>query len=247
MRLRIIRVTLLRMRSDVRNKYGTPRSREKIAEVGREITVPVAARVPPSRIEIEAKRFFDVVLATMLLFALSPLFVLTLLAVKLQDGGPIIYRRRVIGSAGEFDAFKFRSMRTDADAVLGRDAALRQAFEENFKLTADPRVTRVGAWLRKFSLDELPQLFNVLRGEMSLVGPRMISPPELEKYGEAKALLLSVKPGLTGYWQVYGRQRVDYAERVKMDVFYIQNWSLALDLRLLLLTPIRVLKGTGAY
>ncbi len=200
-----------------------------------------------SRLEIEIKRAADVFFATVVLIAISQLLVLLVAAVKLQDGGPIIYRRRVLGPDGEFDAYKLRSMRMDADEVLAKDDALREEFEKNFKLTVDPRVTRIGAWLRKFSLDELPQLFNVLRGEMSLVGPRMISPPELEKYGEAAALLLSVKPGLTGYWQVYGRQRVDYAERVKMDVFYIQNWSLALDLKLLLLTPIRVLKGTGAY
>jgi len=193
------------------------------------------------------KALLDVLVATVLLIALSPLLALVVLAVKLQDGGPIIYRRRVVGSQGEFDAYKFRSMQVDADGVLAQDLGLRMEFEKNYKLTADPRVTRVGAWLRKFSLDELPQLFNVLRGQMSLVGPRMISLPELEKYGEAKMLLLTVKPGLTGYWQVYGRQRVDYAERVRMDIFYIQNWSLVLDLKLLLLTPMRVLKGTGAY
>jgi len=193
------------------------------------------------------KALLDVLVATVLLIALSPLLALVVLAVKLQDGGPIIYRRRVVGSQGEFDAYKFRSMQVDADGVLAQDLGLRMEFEKNYKLTADPRVTRVGAWLRKFSLDELPQLFNVLRGQMSLVGQRMISLPELEKYGEAKMLLLTVKPGLTGYWQVYGRQRVDYAERVRMDIFYIQNWSLVLDLKLLLLTPMRVLKGTGAY
>jgi lipopolysaccharide/colanic/teichoic acid biosynthesis glycosyltransferase len=235
------------MKIDRDEKYESASSRAEIAELGSQITTSVDARVPSSQIGFEAKAVFDVVFATILLIALCPLLILALLAVKLQDGGPIIYRRRVIGPDGEFDAYKFRSMRTDADAVLRQDVALRQQFEKNFKLPADPRVTRVGAWLRKFSLDELPQLFNVLRGQMSLVGPRMISPPELEKYGDAKALLLSVKPGLTGYWQVYGRQRVDYAERVRMDVFYIQNWSLVLDLKLLLLTPMRVLKGTGAY
>ena len=200
-----------------------------------------------SRCGMGVKALLDVLVATVLLIALSPLLALVVLAVKLQDGGPIIYRRRVVGSQGEFDAYKFRSMQVDADGVLAQDLGLRMEFEKNYKLTADPRVTRVGAWLRKFSLDELPQLFNVLRGQMSLVGPRMISLPELEKYGEAKMLLLTVKPGLTGYWQVYGRQRVDYAERVRMDIFYIQNWSLVLDLKLLLLTPMRVLKGTGAY
>lgn len=197
--------------------------------------------------KIVLKRAFDLVLAVLFLAVLSPLLGIIALFVKLQDGGPIIYRRRVVGQSDTFDAFKFRSMRVDADEILVNDPDLLRQFEKNVKLVADPRVTRVGSFLRKFSLDELPQLMNVLMGQMSLVGPRMISPPELERYRNAKALLLSVKPGLTGYWQVYGRQRVEYAERVRMDIFYIQNWSLALDLKLLLLTPIRVLKGTGAY
>ena len=218
-----------------------------LSEIEKQHQIFLSERMRSSRFEIEVKRSLDLTLATVLLIALSPLLALVVLAVKLQDGGPIIYRRRVVGSQGEFDAYKFRSMQVDADGVLARDLGLRMEFEKNYKLTADPRVTRVGAWLRKFSLDELPQLFNVLRGQMSLVGPRMISLPELEKYGEAKTLLLTVKPGLTGYWQVYGRQRVDYSERVRMDIFYIQNWSLTLDLKLLLLTPMRVLKGTGAY
>ena len=204
-------------------------------------------RIRASCLEVGIKRWLDILLAIVLLITLSPLLAVVALAVKLQDRGSIIYRRRVVGCQGEFDAYKFRTMQMDADIVLARDLALRKEFERNFKLVVDPRVTRVGSWLRKFSIDELPQLFNVLRGQMSLVGPRMISPPELEKYSDAKALLLSVKPGLTGYWQVYGRQRVDYAERVKMDMFYVENWSLALDLKLLLMTPMRVLKGTGAY
>lgn len=193
------------------------------------------------------KRVLDVLLGAILLAAFLPLFALVAIAIKQEDRGSVIYRRRVLGCRSTFNAYKFRSMTVDADSILQDDERLRTEFEKNFKLVVDPRVTKIGAWLRKFSLDELPQLFNVLLGQMSLVGPRMISPPELEKYGEARALLLSVKPGLTGYWQVYGRQRVDYAERVKMDVFYIQNWSLWLDLKLLLMTPMRVLKGTGAY
>lgn len=206
-----------------------------------------ASVIPKSTAKAFIKRALDLGTATILLAILAPILVVIALLVKLHDGGPIIHRRRVVGRSGNFDAYKFRSMRVDADAILANDAALRRQFETNVKLVADPRVTAVGAFLRKFSLDELPQLVNVLMGQMSLVGPRMISPPELERYGEAKALLLSVRPGLTGYWQVYGRQRVDYAERVRMDVLYIQNWSLALDLKLLLLTPMRVLKGTGAY
>jgi lipopolysaccharide/colanic/teichoic acid biosynthesis glycosyltransferase len=189
----------------------------------------------------------DLIVAGILILLLSPLFVVLGLLVALEDGWPVFYRRRVIGRDGEFDAYKFRSMRKNADAILTADAALKQEFERNFKLKRDPRVTRMGSALRKFSLDELPQLFNVLKGQMSLVGPRMISPPELEKYGPFKELLLTVKPGLTGYWQVNGRQAVDYAERVKLDLYYINNWNLVLDLKILFKTPYAVLKREGAY
>jgi lipopolysaccharide/colanic/teichoic acid biosynthesis glycosyltransferase len=164
-----------------------------------------------------------------------------------EDGRPIIYRRRVIGRGGQFDAFKFRTMRRDADSVLANDPVLLEEYQRNFKLTHDPRVTKLGAVLRKFSIDELPQLFNVLRGQMSLVGPRMITAAELAKYGNYQNLLLSSKPGLTGYWQVFGRQNVSYEERVRMDVYYLANWSFWMDLRLLLRTPLKVLKMEGAW
>jgi lipopolysaccharide/colanic/teichoic acid biosynthesis glycosyltransferase len=124
---------------------------------------------------------------------------------------------------------------------------MQAAFRDNFKLKSDPRVTKLGTILRRLSLDELPQLFNVLIGQMSLVGPRMITAAELQKYGEHQSLLLTVKPGLTGYWQVHGRQEVTYDERVRMDIEYIRSRTLRKDLRLLLLTPIRVLRGRGAY
>jgi lipopolysaccharide/colanic/teichoic acid biosynthesis glycosyltransferase len=193
------------------------------------------------------KRALDLLLAFGLILLLSPLLVMVGLLVFLEDGWPIIYRRRVVGKEGQFDAYKFRSMRKDADAILGANPALKEEFERNFKLKRDPRVTRVGSVLRKLSFDELPQLFNVLCGQMSLVGPRMISPEELEKYGPNKEVLLSVKPGLTGYWQVNGRQEVDYEERVRMDLHYIYNWSLAMDLKILFKTPYAVLKREGAY
>jgi len=114
-------------------------------------------------------------------------------------------------------------------------------------LQDDPRVTPFGRFLRRTSLDELPQLWNVLKGEMSLVGPRMITPPELNKYGEAAWIFNCMKPGLTGYWQVHGRQGVSYERRIEMDVFYVENWSPALDVAILLKTPLRVLRGAGAY
>ena len=193
------------------------------------------------------KRVVDVAGSVILIVVLSPAFLLTGLLVLLIEGTPMIYRRRVVGPGGEFDAFKFRTMHRDADRQLERDESLRQAFHENFKLRCDPRVTRLGAVLRKFSLDELPQLCNVLMGQMTLVGPRMITAPELEKYGEHQYELRKVKPGLTGYWQVYGRQEVSYAERVEMDLEYIRNRSLWMDFKLLGLTPIRVIRGRGAY
>jgi lipopolysaccharide/colanic/teichoic acid biosynthesis glycosyltransferase len=220
---------------------GIPSSEENHTEG---LAAPLPIR---SRTSLAAKRLLDVLVAAASLILLSPVLAIIALLVKLQDWGPVIHRRRVVGPAGEFDAYKFRSMRVDADLILARNPSLRDEFEKNFKLVSDPRVTRIGSWLRKLSLDELPQLLNVLRGEMSLVGPRMITAPELAKYGNAQKLLLTVKPGLTGYWQVYGRQEVAYTKRVQMDVLYIENWSLMLDLKLLALTPVRVIKGIGAY
>jgi len=193
------------------------------------------------------KDCIDRVGAGLLIVVLAPVMLLVCVLVLLDDGWPVIYRRRVVGQAGEFDAYKFRSMRKDAGAILAENPDLREEFERNFKLKEDPRKTAVGKMLRKLSLDELPQLFNVLKGQMSLVGPRMISPAELEKYGSHKELLLTVKPGLTGYWQVNGRQEVNYEERVGMDLHYINNWSLAMDLKILFKTPYAVLKRKGAY
>jgi lipopolysaccharide/colanic/teichoic acid biosynthesis glycosyltransferase len=206
-----------------------------------------SALVSERQFERLLKRCLDFVGAATLILILLPLFAILGLLVLFDDGTPVFYRRRVVGSDGEFDAFKFRSMRRDADEVLRDDPALKAEFEENFKLKSDPRLTKIGAILRKYSLDELPQLFNVLLGQMSLVGPRMITAPELEKYGQFEELLLSVRPGITGYWQVNGRQDVAYKERVAMDVQYIENWSLWLDLKILFLTPVKVFKREGAY
>lgn len=193
------------------------------------------------------KSCLDYVGAGVLIVLLSPLFLMVGVLVALEGGWPVLYRRRVVGTRGEFDAFKFRSMRQDADVILAADPILRAEFEQNFKLKNDPRLTRLGSFLRRSSLDELPQLFNVLKGQMSLVGPRMKTPTEIEKYGCYKELLLTVKPGITGYWQVQGRQDTSYDDRIRMDMYYIQNWSLAMDLRILLKTPLKVLRKEGAY
>jgi lipopolysaccharide/colanic/teichoic acid biosynthesis glycosyltransferase len=183
------------------------------------------------------KAILDRLGAAVLLIILTPLLLVIALLVRVTSPGPVIYRRLVLGCGGRpFDAFKFRSMVVDADELLRARAELRAAFEANVKIPDDPRVTRLGRWLRRSSLDELPQLVNVLYGQMSLVGPRMISPEEASRYGTALEKRLRVKPGLTGLWQVSGRQEVDYAQRIALDLHYIDNWSLLLDLVILLKT-----------
>jgi lipopolysaccharide/colanic/teichoic acid biosynthesis glycosyltransferase len=193
------------------------------------------------------KRAIDVVGAATLLCLLSPLLLFIAVVIAITDGFPIIYLRQVVGVKQDFAAYKFRTMCRNADAILQASPELRETFTHNFKLQLDPRITRVGSWLRKYSLDELPQLMNVLRGQMSLVGPRMITAQELSKYGEYQSVLISVQPGLTGYWQTRGRQDVSYEERVQMDMYYITHWTLGLDLNILLRTPWTVIKGKGAY
>lgn len=193
------------------------------------------------------KRAIDLLGALTVVCILFPVLFGIAVLILITDGSPILYLRRVVGARREFDAYKFRTMCRDADAILEVNHELREIFSKNFKLQSDPRVTSIGAWLRKYSLDELPQLLNVMKGEMSLVGPRMITAQELSKYGEYQELLTSVKPGLTGYWQVKGRQSVSYEERVRMDVYYITHWSLGLDFQILLRTPWEVIKGKGAY
>ncbi len=182
------------------------------------------------------------------LILISPLLLILGVVIRLDSPGPIIYRRRVMGLGGrEFDAYKFRTMAVDGEAILEAHPELRAELEQNHKLKNDPRVTRVGCFLRKYSLDELPQLVNVLRGQMSLVGPRMISPTEMAEYGAWGANLLTVRPGLTGLWQVSGRADVPYDERVRMDMHYIRNWTIWLDLQILFQTIPAVLRGRGAY
>jgi exopolysaccharide production protein ExoY len=211
-----------------------------------EIQQPLVA-APLSAVGAFLKRSVDIVGASVLFLLTLPFIAILAILIKANDGGPMFYRRRVVGPDGQFDAFKLRTMRADADAVLRQDAALRRQFEINFKLEKDPRVTAFGRFLRRTSLDELPQLWNVLRGQMSLVGPRMITAGELPKFGDNAWIFQAVKPGLTGYWQVEGRQQVSYDQRVEMDLFYVNHWSLLLDLKIILKTPFGVIRGTGAH
>ncbi len=182
------------------------------------------------------------------LIALLPVLLALGVLVKLDSPGPIIHRRRVVGVNGKpFDAFKFRTMYVNGDELLNANPALKAELAKNHKLKDDPRVTRIGHFMRKFSLDELPQLFNVLRREMSLVGPRMITEKEIEKYDRWDMNLLTVQPGITGLWQVSGRSDVSYEDRVRLDMYYIRNWNIWLDLQLLIQTIPAVLRGRGAY
>ncbi|HYE15953.1 MAG TPA: sugar transferase [Pyrinomonadaceae bacterium] len=193
------------------------------------------------------KRALDVAVAALLLVAALPLLAAVALLVKATSSGPVFFRHRRLGLGGaEFDCLKFRTMVVGADEQLRRNEFLRRQFEQSYKLKHDPRITPVGAFLRRTSLDELPQLLHVLRGEMSLVGPRPIIRPELEKYSIYGAKLLTVKPGLSGLWQVCGRSDTTYPQRVMMDMHYIDHRSLSLDLRLLLRTVGAVIRKSGA-
>jgi lipopolysaccharide/colanic/teichoic acid biosynthesis glycosyltransferase len=194
------------------------------------------------------KRIIDVVLASVLLILATPLMCLIALLIKVTSPGGVIFKQRRLGQSGrEFWCYKFRTMIANAEAQLQQRADLRRQFEESYKIKGDPRVTLLGRFLRKTSLDELPQLYNVLRGELSLIGPRAIVPLELAKYGRYGQRLLSVRPGLSGFWQVCGRSDTTYDQRVQMDMFYIANRSVALDLKLIALTAYTILRGRGAY
>ncbi|MBW4061376.1 sugar transferase [Candidatus Saccharibacteria bacterium] len=209
-----------------------------------------------------AKRVFDVIGATFGLLLLSPLLLVLAVIVKVSDHkGPILYgHRRLSRAGGEVFVLKFRSMKwaystganrpykTAEAAFIAMDRPdLAREFQANQKVAHDPRVTRLGNWLRRSSLDELPQLINVLRGDMSLVGPRPIMPDELERYGEYGASFLALKPGITGLWQISGRSDLGYDQRVKLDIYYIENWTLFLDIRILIKTVFTITSGRGAY
>lgn len=197
------------------------------------------------------KRIFDIIGAISIIIILSPLLLYISLKVK-KDGGPAIYGHERIGKGGvSFKCLKFRSMVMNSKEVLEelliRDPMAKKEWDETFKLKNDPRVTKIGGVLRRTSLDELPQLFNVLKGEMSLVGPRPIITAELERYNEEVDYYLLSKPGMTGLWQVSGRSDVDYETRVYLDAWYVKNWSMWNDIAILFKTIGVVLKKDGAY
>lgn len=226
-------------------------SDRKIAVAGDDLTVLL---VGPGLVPLHerwSKRLLDIVGAAVLLVMAAPLMLALALVIRL-DGGPAMFRHRRIGANGRpFPCLKFRTMHVNAQEMLRRHLAAnpqaRAEWEARFKLRDDPRVTRLGSFLRRSSLDELPQLFNVLAGHMSLVGPRPIIRDEIPRYGQHFQLYALCRPGLTGLWQISGRSDVDYDERVELDRRYVSEWSLWNDLRIMLLTPVSLLARSGAY
>ena len=194
------------------------------------------------------KRSFDIISASIGILFLLPLFIVLAILVKLDSKGPIFFSHKRIGKNGKIiGIYKFRSMVSNSEEIFKNfTEEQKKEFEKNFKLDDDPRITKIGGFLRKTSLDELPQLLNIIKCDMSVVGPRPIVRAEVEKYGVCADKLFSVKPGLTGFWQANGRSDTTYEERVQMDMYYIDNRSFLLDIRIILKTVISVIRKEGA-
>jgi exopolysaccharide biosynthesis polyprenyl glycosylphosphotransferase len=204
-------------------------------------------RLSPAELAMKTVLDYGICLAA--LVPLLPAFATIALLIVLDSPGPVFYRRRVLGVGGkEFDAFKFRTMFVNGGEILARSPTHLAQLRADHKLKNDPRITAVGRWLRRYSLDELPQLLNVLLGQMSLVGPRMLTREETARYGRLRLNLLTVKPGLTGLWQVSGRSELSYEERVRLDMHYIRNYTIWRDLEILFVQTLpAILRGRGAY
>ena len=219
---------------------------------------PIQEAIHISKRYLYMKRVLDVMLTLLFLPLLGSITLIVAVAIRLDSPGPIFFRQKRVGQIGiEFTLYKFRSMHVDNNDAIHREAVKKYMNGETlhdstysnhtYKLVCDPRITRVGRFLRKTSLDELPQFINVLRGEMSLAGPRPPLEYEVEEYSERDSLRLCGKPGLTGMWQVYGRSRVSFKEMVEMDIAYLQQQSIWQDLKLMLLTiPVMIMQRGGA-
>jgi lipopolysaccharide/colanic/teichoic acid biosynthesis glycosyltransferase len=193
-------------------------------------------------VESASKRALDLIAATCLLAVALPLLAASAIAIRLDSNGPVIFRPKRVGCGGRvFTMYKLRTMFADAEARLPQLSDRNQGGRRLIRIPDDPRITRVGKFLRSTSIDELPQLLNVIRGEMSLVGPRPQAPEEVALYSETERGRLSVRPGITGLWQVRARQSNDFADWVRFDLEYIESWSLCLDLGILLRTPVTIL------
>lgn len=197
------------------------------------------------------KRCIDIILSLLGLIILSPVFLLIAILIKKEDHGNVFYKHKRIGHMNkDIYIYKFRSMtnkyKTFDEFYQTLSDEQKQEWDENFKLENDPRITKIGNFLRKTSLDELPQIINILKGDMSIIGPRPVVNDEIEKYGNQKAKFLSVKPGLTGYWAANGRSATTYEDRIKLELYYIDHCSLLLDIKIFFKTILSVLKKEGA-
>jgi exopolysaccharide production protein ExoY len=196
-------------------------------------------------------RLLDIILASLFVIVTLPVLLLISLFVKLDSEGPVLFKQKRIGKNGEvFHIMKFRTMMTNSEQRLKDDPILYQRYvENNYKLdpSEDPRITKLGKFLRETSLDEIPQFFNVLKGDMSIVGPRPVLDVELLEYGDEANKFLSVKPGITGYWQVSGRSNVGYPERVNLELYYVERKSIIFDISIICKTFVSVLRRNGAY
>ena len=200
------------------------------------------------KVYFATKRTLDIILSFIGTILLLPIFLIISIAIKLDSKGPVFFVHKRIGKNGkEIGIYKFRTMVDNAeDLIKNFTKEQKEEYERSYKLENDPRVTRIGKFLRKTSLDELPQILNILKGELTIIGPRPIVKKELEKYEENKKKFLSVKPGLTGYWAANGRSDTTYPERVKMELYYIDNMSLWMDIKIFFKTIIAVIKKEGA-
>jgi len=194
------------------------------------------------------KRIMDIVLATIGLIVLSPLFLIIAVIIKIDSKGPVFFKHKRLGKNGKIIyIYKFRTMKQNAEEMIKNfNEEQMKEFKESYKLQNDPRITRMGETLRKTSLDELPQIVNIIKGDLSIIGPRPVIEEEIEKYGENKNKLLSVTPGLTGYWGANGRSSTTYEERMEMELYYVDNYSLKMDISIFFKTIISVLKKEGA-
>ena len=236
------------MENNMQTPYATKTATIKTANIKAKGSQFTYTHPNAQQANARLKVLLDYAIVIPTLLFVWPLFLILAIAIKLDSPGPIIYRRRVVGKDGlMFDAFKFRTMYVNGEEIMARYPKLKAELDKNYKLKCDPRVTRIGKLLRKFSLDELPQLFNVLAQDMSVVGPRIVTQPEVEKYGVYGERLLSVMPGITGLWQVSGRSNTTYDERIQLDMKYVSSWSIWLDIKILFATIPAVAKGDGAY
>lgn len=212
------------------------------------VIVPKIAKKASKINYMSVKRVFDLVISTIGLIILSPIFLILAIIVKLDSKGPVFFAHTRYGKNGKkFKMYKFRTMYENAqDMINDFTPEQMKEWKENFKLQDDPRITKVGKFLRKTSLDELPQIVNIIKGDLSIIGPRPVIKEELEKYGENKEKFLSVTPGLTGYWQANGRSSTTYEQRMEMELYYIDHISPKLDFKIFFKTIESVIKKEGA-